>query len=353
MWAPGTVFGGRYTLVELIATGGVSAVWWADDAVSGRRVVLKVVHPVLGGKAVAAAQFHGEARLLGSLEHPEGAYVGGAGRAGGSPRTPYVVAQFVDGRTPAAQATASGPLPYERIPEVVAHSLEALHMVHRPAVADRRAVAHRGVEPLAPAPLPLHGAARRSPRRRRRAVAALPAAAAIAATTLFAVHSCTVDGSRAPRADQPIAQQPVVPGPAVPRTTPPADAATPTGPGSSPSTASGSPGPAGPPAPVSGGQPPTGPATHTAPTSGATPARGTPGGGSGAGSVRPSAPPPAGPAAAQPRPTTAAPAPAAAATPSDALTTHLGQCLDGMGSSLQETLAYCIATPPAQPWSIP
>ncbi|WP_331772545.1 hypothetical protein OG948_54560 (plasmid) [Embleya sp. NBC_00888] len=238
MWAPGTVFGDRYTLAEQLIDGSAAEVWSADDAVLGQRVVMKILHPELGAHAVAVERFRGEARLAATLSPP--GIVGVHRRDGteGIPEIPYVVVQFVDRSALSGRAAANGSIAYDQIPDVVAQTLEALHARHR------HAIVRRDVEQPAPTPRTLDPATRRPARRRSRkhrtAVAALPAAAVIAAvaTALFVLHSPADTTPEARNGGPTNTQTPVAPGTASPEATPQADTGAPTAPGTAPAGAS-------------------------------------------------------------------------------------------------------------------
>ncbi|MGW1992860.1 hypothetical protein [Embleya sp. NPDC001921] len=233
MWAPGTIFGGRYTLAEQLIDGSAAEVWSADDAVLGQRVVMKILHPELGAHAVAVERFRSEARLAATLRSP--GIVGGHRSAGVEDvaEIPYVVVQFVDRSALSAGAVANGSIAYEQIPDIVAQMLEALHAQHR------HAIVRRDVEQSGPTPRTLSPATRRPARRRSRkhraAVAALPTAAVIAAvaTAVFVLHSPADTTPEARNGGPTHAQIPAAPG----TTTPQADTGAPTGPGAAPSAA--------------------------------------------------------------------------------------------------------------------
>lgn len=230
MWAPGTVFGNRYTLVEQLVDGGVAEVWWADDAVLSRRVVAKILHPELGAKAVATERFRDEARLVAHLDPPGADHVrtsrsddesegdsggAGAGDSGGESEshTPYVVVQFVDRRPPSARADATGATPYDDVLDIVAQMLEALHAADRVALVRRDVVVPRAMART------LTPTVRRPARRRRQRAsraAALSAAVVVAAAGTVVLSSTTGVDSQADSGRPPIAQGNVLPGEARP-----------------------------------------------------------------------------------------------------------------------------------------
>lgn len=72
--AVGAVLGGRYTLTERIAAGGMGDVWAATDRVLGRTVAIKIMRSLTTDEGNFAERFRDEAR--------------GARTGSGSRRTP-------------------------------------------------------------------------------------------------------------------------------------------------------------------------------------------------------------------------------------------------------------------------
>ena len=66
----GDVLGGRYTLTDRIAAGGMGDVWAATDRVLGRTVAIKIMRPNTTDEGNFAARFRDEARHTAALSHP-------------------------------------------------------------------------------------------------------------------------------------------------------------------------------------------------------------------------------------------------------------------------------------------
>jgi eukaryotic-like serine/threonine-protein kinase len=79
---PGQVFG-KYVLTRRLATGGIAAVWEAEQQGLRRRVAVKVL--TAGGSAESAARFHREAEAVAALDHPHIVPIYEVGEVGGMP----------------------------------------------------------------------------------------------------------------------------------------------------------------------------------------------------------------------------------------------------------------------------
>lgn len=127
------LLGGRYRVVGRIASGGMGAVWQADDTVLRRRVAVKTLAESLASDHDFVQRFRREARSAAGLSHPNVASVFDYGEDDG---TPYIVMELLQGRT-LAERLRSGSLPWEQaaaIAEAVAAALQAAHeagIVHR------------------------------------------------------------------------------------------------------------------------------------------------------------------------------------------------------------------------------
>lgn len=112
-----------------------SRVFLGRDRALARLVAVKALDPACAESPTAARRFEREARSIAALSHPD---VVNVHRFGGlSDDTPYLVMQYVPGRSAEERLAAEGPLPAEaaiRILATVAAALEAVHdegIVHR------------------------------------------------------------------------------------------------------------------------------------------------------------------------------------------------------------------------------
>ena len=132
----------RYAIVRLLGKGGMGAVYEARHLRLGRRVAIKFLLPELAAKPELLRRFENEAVAAGGLEHPNLVAVIDLGRAAeGSPGSPYLVMEFLQGEDCARLLRRVGPLPVTRAVNIV---LQACRGV---AVAHDAGVVHRDLKP--------------------------------------------------------------------------------------------------------------------------------------------------------------------------------------------------------------
>src|ERR1041384_4325483 len=82
-YAPGEIIAGRYRIVSLLGSGGMGAVYRADDVKLEQPVALKFLPPNLARDAVLLARLHDEVRLGRQVSHPNVWRAYGTGGGGG------------------------------------------------------------------------------------------------------------------------------------------------------------------------------------------------------------------------------------------------------------------------------
>ena len=114
--------GGRYELGELIGYGGMAEVHRGRDARLGRDVAIKVLRADLARDPSFLNRFRREAQSAAGLNHPSIVSVYDTGEDVGRDGTaqPYIVMEFVEGRTLRDILKTEGRLPARRAMEIAA-----------------------------------------------------------------------------------------------------------------------------------------------------------------------------------------------------------------------------------------
>jgi len=132
---------GRYEIVAELGSGAMGSVYKARDPMVGRIVALKTIHSAaLSGQNAAEyrARFNREARASGVLAHPSIVPVFDVGECDGAP---FLVMEFVEGRTLAEAIKKGERFTLDRVCEIGQQLAEALGYAHR------QGVIHRDIKP--------------------------------------------------------------------------------------------------------------------------------------------------------------------------------------------------------------
>src|SRR6202047_2619721 len=132
---------GRYEIIEEKGRGAMGAVYIARDPAMDRIVALKTIHSLaLSGPQADEfrERFYREARAAGGLSHPGIVTIFDVGEQDG---VPYLVMEFIEGRTLAEAAKDGQRFTFERVCEIGQQVAEAL------AYAHKHAVIHRDIKP--------------------------------------------------------------------------------------------------------------------------------------------------------------------------------------------------------------
>lgn len=125
---PGTVIGERYVLGRTIASGGMGAVYEAEDKKERRPVAVKLLHPELSEDREVRRRFRRESSVLRALEHPSIVRILDMGSDDDA--LLYSVMELLDGETLLARLEREGPLDARAllpIAEGIAAGLGAAH----------------------------------------------------------------------------------------------------------------------------------------------------------------------------------------------------------------------------------
>jgi eukaryotic-like serine/threonine-protein kinase len=137
------IVGGRYELGELIGYGGMAEVHRGHDTRLNREVAIKVLRADLARDPSFLNRFRREAHSAAGLNQPSIVSVYDTGEdAGpdGGPQ-PFIVMEFVEGRTLRDIVKSEGKLPARRAMEIVADICAALDFSHR------NGIIHRDIKP--------------------------------------------------------------------------------------------------------------------------------------------------------------------------------------------------------------
>ncbi|GAA2896356.1 Stk1 family PASTA domain-containing Ser/Thr kinase [Streptosporangium fragile] len=134
--------GDRYELDGVVGRGGMAEVYRARDIRLDRIVAIKTLRADLARDHIFQARFRREAQSAASLNHPSivAVYDTGEDVSDGAP-VPYIVMEYVDGRTLRDLLRADRRLLPERAAELVDGILRALDYSHRGGIV------HRDIKP--------------------------------------------------------------------------------------------------------------------------------------------------------------------------------------------------------------
>ncbi|HZC54255.1 MAG TPA: Stk1 family PASTA domain-containing Ser/Thr kinase [Mycobacterium sp.] len=139
--------GNRYELGELIGYGGMAEVHRGRDVRLGREVAIKILRADLAHDPAFLMRFRREAQSAAGLNYPAIVAVYDTGEDpslsanGADSVVPYIVMEYVEGRTLRDVLKAEGRLPVHRAMEITAEVCGALDFSHR------NGIVHRDIKP--------------------------------------------------------------------------------------------------------------------------------------------------------------------------------------------------------------
>ncbi len=135
------LLGSRYEIGETLGYGGMAEVHRGRDVRLGREVAVKVLRADLARDPSFQARFRREAQAAASLNHPAIVAVYDTGEEDMYGNQPYIVMEYVEGRTLREVLKTEGRLMPRRAMEIVADVCAALDFSHR------NGIVHRDVKP--------------------------------------------------------------------------------------------------------------------------------------------------------------------------------------------------------------
>ncbi|HEX5539953.1 MAG TPA: Stk1 family PASTA domain-containing Ser/Thr kinase [Micromonospora sp.] len=143
MTAQSRLLSGRYQVGELLGYGGMAEVHRGRDLRLGRDVAIKMLRTDLARDATFQMRFRREAQNAASLNHPAivAVYDTGEETAPTGETIPFIVMEFVNGRTLKEVLAAEGRLMPRRALEICADIGAALEFSHR------HGIIHRDIKP--------------------------------------------------------------------------------------------------------------------------------------------------------------------------------------------------------------
>lgn len=134
----GHTLNGRYQILSKLARGGMATVYLAQDQRLNRTVAVKVMRTDLGEDPEFVAKFDREARSAATLSHPNVVGVFDQGTENGRP---YIVMEYVEGRTLRLLVAKESPMPPDRVLDLAEPIVAAL------AAAHEAGLVHRDIKP--------------------------------------------------------------------------------------------------------------------------------------------------------------------------------------------------------------
>ncbi len=135
----GTTLDGRFQIEEVLGSGGMSVVYKATQLRVNRHVAIKTIRMQLDSKPVYKERFQREISSLCALNHPNVVTVYDC--VIGSDDQPYIVMDYLRGRSLEALIKSDGPLGLERFASISIQVCAALDHAHK------KGIIHRDLKP--------------------------------------------------------------------------------------------------------------------------------------------------------------------------------------------------------------
>jgi serine/threonine-protein kinase len=131
----GQTLAGKYSIEELIKSGGMGSVYRGKHVLMDKTVAIKVLRPSLAVDNVVVARFSREAKAASRISHPHAVSVTDFGESENG--VVFLVMEYLDGQTLKDIIRNEGPLPLARALEIVRQVSGALDAAHQQGVVHR------------------------------------------------------------------------------------------------------------------------------------------------------------------------------------------------------------------------
>lgn len=138
LFTPGSLFLGKYNMQDRIGVGGMGVVYRCSQVFIGKELAIKTLN-LHSMNDEAVQRFQTEAKAAGALSHPNIVSVHDFGVTDGG--TPYMVMDYVPGRTLHDVLSAKGQLSLETVIDIFIQTSDALAHAHG------KGVFHRDIKP--------------------------------------------------------------------------------------------------------------------------------------------------------------------------------------------------------------
>lgn len=129
---------GKYKITRLIGEGGMACVYEAEHEMLGTKVAIKVLNPILSTNLQIKERFRNEAKLMGSLRHPNITRVIDFDE---KPQRLSIIIEYLEGEDLNQKIKRDGPLSEKLFSEIFTQLLNALQYAHD------KDIVHRDIKP--------------------------------------------------------------------------------------------------------------------------------------------------------------------------------------------------------------
>jgi len=133
--SPGVLLAGKYRIERELGSGGMGAVFLAENVDLGRRVAIKVLHPQAAAHAEVLARFRQEARTAAAIGHPGIVDVLDLGRT--AEGAEFIVMEHLRGETLGQRLSREERLPVADALEIARALADALGAAHDHGIVHR------------------------------------------------------------------------------------------------------------------------------------------------------------------------------------------------------------------------